>query len=49
VHREQELFLAREIEVDGALGEARLVGDVRHVGDAVGRARESRAAASRMA
>jgi hypothetical protein len=40
VHGEQELLLAREVEVDRSLGETRLVGDVRHVGDAVGRARE---------
>ena len=38
VHREQQLVLAREIEVDGAFGEAGLVGDLRDVGDALGRA-----------
>ena len=49
VHREQQLFLAGEIEVDGAFGEAGLVGDLGHVGDALGRALSSRSAASRMA
>ena len=38
VQREQQLFLAREIEVDGALGEARLVGDFGDVRDALRRA-----------
>ena len=40
VHGEQELVLAREIEVDGALGEPGLVGDLRDVGDTLRRARE---------
>ena len=38
VHREQELFLAREIQVDRALGEPRLVGDLGDARDALGRA-----------
>ena len=49
VQREQQLVLAREIEVDGALGEARLVRDLGDIRDALGRARQQRSAASRIA
>ena len=40
VHGEQELLLAREVQVDGALGESGLVGHLGDVGDAFGRAFE---------
>ena len=40
VDGEQELFLAREVEIDGALGEAGFVGDLGDVGDPVGRAQQ---------
>jgi hypothetical protein len=35
VEREQHLFLAREVEIDRALGHARLVRDFRHARHAV--------------
>jgi len=40
VKSEEQLFLAREIQVDRALGEAGLVGNLGHVRDAIGRAQE---------
>ncbi len=36
VDGKQQLVLAREVQVDGTLGEARLVGDLGDVEDAVG-------------
>ncbi len=38
--REQQFLLAREVEVDGALGEPRLVGHLGDAGDAIGRAHQ---------
>ena len=38
VHREQQLFLARKIEVDGTFGEARFVRDLGDIRDPVRRA-----------
>ena len=40
VQREQEFLLAREVEVDGALRESRLVGDLGDARNALGRAQQ---------
>ena len=40
MHREQQLFLAREIEIDGALAQPRLVGDLGDACNPIGRAQQ---------